>query len=82
MRMIDADALKDRAEIIPLTFDGGIDINDFEKMLDEMPTVDAIPVEWLENFRDGLDTLSENRLMAAIDLIIDAYRVEKKRNEE
>ena len=82
MRMIDADALKDRAEIIPLTFDGGIDINDFEKMLDEMPTVDAIPVEWLENFRDGLGTLSENRLMAAIDLIIDAYRVEKKRNEE
>ena len=82
MRMIDADALKDRAEIIPLTFDGGIDINDFEKMLDEMPTVDAIPVEWLENFRDGLDTLSENRLMAAIDLIIDAYRVEKKRKEE
>ena len=82
MRMIDADALKDRAEIIPLTFDGGIDINDFEKMLDEMPTVDAIPVEWLENFRDGLDTLSESQLMRAIDLIIDAYRVEKKREEE
>ncbi len=50
MRTIDADALKDRAEIIPLTFDGGIDINDFEKMLGEMPTVDAIPVEWINKY--------------------------------
>ena len=47
-----------------------------------LPTVEAIPVEWLEDFRDGLDTLSESRLMLAVDLIIDAYRVEKKRNEE
>ena len=42
---------------------------------------DAIPISWLEDFRDGLDTLSESRLMLAIDLIIDAYRVEKKREE-
>ena len=46
------------------------------------PAVDAIPISWLENFRDGLDTLSESQLMRAIDLIIDAYRVEKKREEE
>lgn len=46
-----------------------------------LPTVEAIPVEWLEEFRDGLDTLSESRLMLAVDLIIDAYRVEKKRKE-
>lgn len=49
MRLIDADVLKDRAEIIPLTFDGGIDINDFEKMLDESPTVEAIPIDWIKN---------------------------------
>lgn len=50
--------------------------------LQQAPTVEAIPVQWLENFRDGLDMLSESRLMHAIDLIIDAYRVEKKRKEE
>mgnify|MGYP003303388642 CR=1 FL=1 len=49
--------------------------------IDDAPEVEAIPVEWLENFRDGLDTLSESRLMHAIDLIIDAYIVEKKREE-
>lgn len=50
--------------------------------MDKAEEVDAIPIEWLENFRDGLDLLSESRLMDAIDLIIDAYRVEKKRTEE
>lgn len=52
------------------------------KSILEAPPVEVIPIEWLENFRDGLDTLSENRLMHAIDLIINAYRAEKKRKEE
>lgn len=56
--------------------------DEWERAIDEQPTVEAIPIEWLENFRDGLDTLSENRLMHAIDLIINAYRAEKKRKEE
>ena len=44
MRLIDADDLKDWAEIVQLTDDGGIDINDFEEKLKSMPTVDAEPV--------------------------------------
>ena len=48
MRLIDADALKVWSEIVPLTDDGGIDINDFEEKMMSMPTVDAIPVEWIE----------------------------------
>jgi len=48
MRLIDADVLKDWSEIVPLTDDGGIDINDFEEKMMSMPTVDAIPVEWIE----------------------------------
>ena len=52
------------------------------RLVKAMPTVEAIPISWLEDFRDGLDTLSESKLMRAIDLIIDAYRVEKKREEE
>ena len=44
MRLIDADELKDWSEIVPLTGDGGIDINDFDEKLKSMPTVDAVPV--------------------------------------
>ena len=44
MRLVDADALKDWSEIVPLTDDGGIDINDFDEKLMSMPTVDAVPV--------------------------------------
>lgn len=44
MRLIDADALKDWSEIVPLTGDGGIDITDFDEKLKSMPTVDAVPV--------------------------------------
>ena len=44
MRLIDADELKDWSEIVPLTSDGGIDINDFDEKLKSMSTVDAVPV--------------------------------------
>lgn len=43
-RLIDADELLEWSEIIPLTDDGGIDINDFEERLKTMPTIDAVPV--------------------------------------
>ena len=52
MRLIDADDLKEWSEIVPLTFDGGIDINEFDKKLESMPTVDAVPVrhgKWIEH---------------------------------
>lgn len=38
MRLIDADALKDWLEIVPLTWDGGVDINDLVEHIDLMPT--------------------------------------------
>ena len=44
MKLIDADDLKDWSEIVPLTGDGGIDINDFDEKLKSMPTVDAEPI--------------------------------------
>lgn len=37
-RLIDADALKDWLEIVPLTGDGGVDINDLVEHIDLMPT--------------------------------------------
>lgn len=45
----------------------------------ELKAEEDIPIIWLEDFRDGLDMLSENRLMDAIDLIIEAYRSERKK---
>lgn len=53
----------------------------YEQGRKDVQTAEAIPIDWLENFRDGLDTLSESKLMGAIDLIIDAYRAERKRGE-
>lgn len=38
-RTIDADALKDWLEIVPLTGDGGVDINDLVEHIDAQPTV-------------------------------------------
>lgn len=48
-RLIDADALKDWSEIVQLTDDGGIDINDFEEKLESMPTVDVVQVIWCKD---------------------------------
>lgn len=44
MRLIDADELKQWSEEIEYTFDGGIDINEFDRKLEHMSTVDAVPV--------------------------------------
>lgn len=94
MRLIDADAvykILESCEIKkatignPLTdweYGYNCGIERAESEIECAPTIDAIPIEWLEDFRDGLDTLSESQLMRAIDLIISAYRVEKKREEE
>lgn len=59
MRLIDADALKDWSEIVPLTDDGGIDINDFEEKLKSMPTVDAIPVAFIESEKQRVQGMIE-----------------------
>lgn len=55
-RWIDADALKDWSEIVPLTGDGGIDINDFDEKLASMPAADVAPVRhghWVKAERRG-----------------------------
>lgn len=79
MRLVDTDALKDRAEIVPLTFDGGIDINDFEKMLDEMPTVEAIPVEYIESTMNRWkEIIGYEESVEALRILIDNWKIERK----
>ena len=55
MRLIDADELKDWSEIVPLTGDGGIDINDFDEKLKSMPTIDAVPVIRCKDCKNFVD---------------------------
>ena len=45
-KLIDAGDLMDWSQTVPLTDDGGIDINDFEEKLKSMPTIDAEP-RWI-----------------------------------
>lgn len=52
MRPIDADAMYKRYCIDKSGLDGIYDTTDLPDMLAEMPTIDAIPVEWLEE-HDG-----------------------------
>jgi len=74
MRLIDADALKDWSEIVPLTDDGGIDINDFDEKLMSMPTVDAIPISWLEDLHKTAQSEEADRM---IDEIISLWEARK-----
>jgi len=74
MRLIDGDALKDWSEIVPLTDDGGIDINDFDEKLMSMPTVDAIPISWLEDLHKTAQSEEADRM---IDEIISLWEARK-----
>lgn len=82
MDLIERDKVMHEIDQLSHAWEYGNAVDDCYEIVKKAPAVDAIPIEWLENFRDGLDTLSESQLMRAIDLIIDAYRVEKKRTEE
>ena len=79
MDLIERDEVMHEIGKLSLAWEYGQAVKDCYEIVKKAPIVEAIPVDWLENFRDGLDTLSESQLMRAIDLIIDAYRVEKKR---
>lgn len=50
MRPIDADAMYQRYCVEARGLDGIYDTTDLPEMLREMPTIPAIPVEWLREF--------------------------------
>lgn len=76
MRLIDADALKDnmfRYAAPEMVWDRG----DIEHKIDEMPTVDAIPMWWItEKFLDVLNKDSE--LSKAVWLVRKAWQKEQE----
>ena len=86
MRLIDADALKEWGEVVPLTDDGGIDINDFEERLASMPTIEAEPVTRCKDciyYRQKIDTCDEPYSTAHNVVREDDYcsRAERKEKE-
>lgn len=78
MRLIDADDLKDWSEIVPLTDDGGIDINDFDEKLESMPTVDAIPIDYI---KDTIKWAEHNSSMEYAYYLYHLLRVWAERKE-
>lgn len=78
MRLIDADDLKDWSEIVPLTGDGGIDINDFDEKLKSMPTVEAIPVEYIESTMNRWkEIIGYEESVEALRILIDNWKIER-----
>lgn len=78
MRLIDADALKDWSEIVPLTDDGGIDINDFEEKLESMPTVEAIPVSWIQETMQLAETVGAEKYAELLGVLLDDWAERKE----
>ena len=53
MRLIDADALMRVIDAVPLTFDGGVDINELETVINEQPTIEERKTgEWINVTND------------------------------
>lgn len=79
MRLIDVDDLKDWSKIVPLTGDGGIDINDFDEKLKSTPTVEAIPVEYIESTMNRWkEIIGYEESVDALRILIDNWKVERK----
>lgn len=56
-------------------------ITDYD--VQSLPTVDAIPIEWIENFIDDIGDLEEEMTMRAVySLLINEWRKENERKEE
>ena len=58
-KLIDKDDLMGWAETVPLTYAGGIDINDFEDKLKSMPTIYAEPVRHVKNIGADYDEVDQ-----------------------
>lgn len=77
MRLIDADALKDNmfSYAAPeMVWDRG----DIEHKINEIPTIDAIPVEWLQGIRDILHRSSSRAAGDMLNRVIEMWQEERE----
>ncbi len=88
VRLIDANALKDAHIECPDNisfFDFGEIVERFLQTIDEQPTVDAVPVEWIKAKIESLKSQGNEFLsFAAITMqaMLNCYRVEGERRSE
>jgi hypothetical protein len=55
-----------------------IPISELEDIIKRVPTVDAIPIAWIENFIDDIGDLEEEMTMRAVySLLINEWRKEE-----
>ena len=68
MRLINADKLKDWLYNMPYYNDSINDRTYIRDHIDEMPTVDAIPVEWIKQFikKDNIDIIHK---VGVVDMV-------------
>ena len=77
-RLIDANALK---RYIPTR----MDMQDlylpmhFKTLIDEQPTVDAVPVEWIQGFMDWLDSKGYTIASAVIQKMLNDFCADGER---
>ena len=83
MRLIDGDALKDemRAGCVPIGL-GGItgvtgDDDSIEDYIDNAPTIDAIPVEWMRNEMNMADDRGDSEMTDAISWLLQTWQEER-----
>ena len=74
MRSIDADALK---KDLTRFYDNEVTA---KQLIDEQPTIDAIPVEWLQGWRDRLRTMGDYQQDCAdsIDFVLRLWQNEQE----
>lgn len=72
MRLIDADKLKQEFEVNGLGYQ--------YYMLNNAPTVDAIPIEWIKEWLITFNGLSDVKGSFVIRMLLDSWE-EKNRNE-
>lgn len=89
MRFVDADALKERFGERPYNWTDSpeeiqevLDWDIAMSNIDEAPTIDAIPIEWLSERHRKCCEEADTDLMDAITVLCNEYHVWQKKQEE
>lgn len=86
MRLIDADGLLPMMKYATTDSEIGvfpvkIGFNEIAKVIDDAPTVDAIPVEWLYDLADKKEEEKDIKLSAMIKGVVALWHREKQNYE-
>lgn len=75
-RLIDADALWESAETCRETTSA------FQALIESAPTVDAVPVKWIQSYVKRLEDNGNTFAAAQYEMMIDDYRADGERRSE